>query len=88
MEAFKLKFDRIGKSCVTEKTHPLAMCIVIAKKLMLDKFFVNLDNSIDLRLILIRHVRRADPIAIDTSCLLTRSMHRAMSQLFGADHFV
>ena len=53
---------------------------VVVKKVMSDRFFVNIDSSTDLKLISSRRVGRVDPIAIDTSRPLTRSMHRAMSQ--------
>ena len=53
---------------------------LLVKKVMADRFFVNFDGGTDLKLILSRRVGRVDPIAIDTSRPVTRSMHRAASQ--------
>ena len=53
---------------------------LLVKKVMADRFFVSFDGGTDLKLILSRRVGRVDPIAIDTSRPVTRSMHRAASQ--------
>ena len=53
---------------------------LLVKKVMADRLFVNFDGGTDLKLMLSRRVGRVDPIAIDTSRPVTRSMHRAASQ--------
>ena len=70
---FKVKYFGVDTLTGKERT-------VLVKKVMSDKLFVNIDGGRDLTLILSRRVGRVDPIAIDTSRPLTRSMHRAMSQ--------
>ena len=81
MEAFKLKVGKYFKVMYYGLDTPFGKeRTVLVKKLTSDSCFVNIDNSTDLKLILSRRVGRVDPIAIDTSRPLTRSMHCAMFQ--------
>ena len=71
MEAFKLKVGKYFEAVYYGVDTPTGKeRTVIVKKVMSDRFFVHIESSTDLNLILSRRVGRVDPIAIDTSRLL------------------